>query len=1208
MESQERSLTKSLALSVKQQTLVNALRAKEIDDLKIADWYLGALHALANRSNPDRIAQAAHSLRELLEKIPLIFNTEQISVKGGDLKGLRAAIEKKIQRCKDGVYKDGWIGKTINKKLNNALESIECYINRNNQPSRLDKIKSGLSGIDPMSQHYPEDLLLMKKKSEQYKKIWAETEGITHHNTTCTVERFENILSKVEDMLFDLLAPITAEDQKELSVIIDKGDDVNEDDIQNALRLIQRRGANFTYFFNNIDCTAWLSPLNSERYFRKPVNVVSTEEDHVSFPIWWPIIFLCKVADKAPDEVIEIVSNVGETDNPRVLENIVEITLKVPPTDQSTKLLNKAIALAETPFKLSRTNLGKLVAHWAAGTDLTLKYAMKLAKHLVYFEQDPNHEEKLARRKKDPKDIYTILDPVPKFDKWDYIEILNQGIRPLAEAIPFETAELLIDAVNRMIRLKKHDSDMENEDDKGQDFSEIWCKRINEQSGDYLDPDEVLVHILTYSCEQIFKKYPENNDQHKKLDEMLRRPCWHVFSRIRLYLYMKNLEKCKEKVREEILRYENYSEVEYGVEFAEMVRKATELYGKDFLSNEEMKVVFDKILNGPNKQIYKQHYADKFTEALYLKRQQQFHRNQFWPFELILYDKYKKTFTNLTTDEETIPTLENYVPYKSEGTRTGANKSPISIRELANKTDLEIINFLNNWDGSHTDSKKWWIDINRTGLGFIFSEVIRDDIERFSKWKDEWKQIKRPIFYRYALNAATELVKTGNLKLLDGWFALCNWIVQNENPDAVETKDLSEESDENPDWEHARHAVVNFVEICVNKKVDISLEWRDYIHPLLGNLCIGYDSRLDENGYVDENDYVTTAFNTTRARALSVMIDYAFWVKRQDIKVKDILNDLPEIQRILKLRVVKEEPQLTLPERSLLSSNFTQLYNLDFNWILKNIRHLFPHEKDNYIKWQVGFSEYLDSNDPNIELYEILKEDFIYALKNIQKLREDGNSRHDVVENLGIHLFSYYVIGKFELTGEDSLIEINYNKTEPEQWAALINHVGRLLEKGMVTKDSYLKRCIDFFEYRLSVVSKLITKNPQQKNTYSKELQEFQWWMRAEGLDADWRLEKLSQVLDITSGAENTFIMIESLNKLLHVNTSKVVKCFKKVTDQFSNMKYVNVKKDDAIPILVAGFKHSDESVRKLAKQARENLLNAGLTDFINLDDDNEVT
>ena len=298
---------------------------------------------------------------------------------------------------------------------------MEHYLKLNNQPTRSDQITSGLSAIDPMIQHFPGDLLTRKR--EQYIDIWSEIEGITHHKTSCKVEIFEEILSDLEDMLFNLLAPITAENQNELSVIINKGDGVNDDDIQNALRLIQRRGANFIFFFDRIDCTSWILPLKKAGYFRNPV----AENEHGSFPTWWPIIFLCKVADKASYQVIEIISELSETDNPRVLDDIVEIALKIPPTDHSAKLLDKAIALANTPFRFFPTNLGKLIAHWAAGTDLTLQSALKLAKHLVYFERDPNHEEKLARRKKDPKNIYTTLCPVPKFDQWEYIDIKSRN-------------------------------------------------------------------------------------------------------------------------------------------------------------------------------------------------------------------------------------------------------------------------------------------------------------------------------------------------------------------------------------------------------------------------------------------------------------------------------------------------------------------------------------------------------------------------------------------------------------------------------------------------------------------------------------------------------------------------------------------------------------------------------------------------------------
>jgi hypothetical protein len=38
--------------------------------LKLAAMYLGAIHAFGQAENPDRLAQSAHGLRELVEKLP----------------------------------------------------------------------------------------------------------------------------------------------------------------------------------------------------------------------------------------------------------------------------------------------------------------------------------------------------------------------------------------------------------------------------------------------------------------------------------------------------------------------------------------------------------------------------------------------------------------------------------------------------------------------------------------------------------------------------------------------------------------------------------------------------------------------------------------------------------------------------------------------------------------------------------------------------------------------------------------------------------------------------------------------------------------------------------------------------------------------------------------------------------------------------------
>ena len=61
-----------LVLTHEQRAVLEALKSKETEEYPLSKWYLGALYALENPHNPDRISQAAQSLRELVEKLPRV--------------------------------------------------------------------------------------------------------------------------------------------------------------------------------------------------------------------------------------------------------------------------------------------------------------------------------------------------------------------------------------------------------------------------------------------------------------------------------------------------------------------------------------------------------------------------------------------------------------------------------------------------------------------------------------------------------------------------------------------------------------------------------------------------------------------------------------------------------------------------------------------------------------------------------------------------------------------------------------------------------------------------------------------------------------------------------------------------------------------------------------------------------------------------------
>ena len=76
-------------------------------------------------------------------------------------------------------------------------------------------------------------------------------------------------------------------------------------------------------------------------------------------------------------------------------------------------------------------------------------------------------------------------------------------------------------------------------------------------------------------------------------------------------------------------------------------------------------------------------------------------------------------------------------------------------------------------------------------------------------------------------------------------------------------------------------------------------------------------------------------------------------------------------------------------------------------------------------------------------------------------------------------------------------------------------------------------------------------------------------------------------------------IVLDSLNDMLDDHTAKVVECLAKITGAIDHGNRLCIQTEKAKPILVAGLRSEDESVRKNAESARENLLKDGRLDIL---------
>ena len=1166
--------SKPLVLTFKQRDVLEVLQSEQTEEYPLSDWYTGALYALDNHYNPDRVAQAAHSLRELLEKLPRVVHRSETPGSGHDFAGMRRSIHKRILKDIER-YSEGWKDEQINAHLDKTLRKVMDYFERNQHPTRREQIQQAVATIDPMVNSL--DTEIQEAKRNQYYHLWDQLEGFAHHKSDPDIAEFNKCLEELENIVYDLFAPATEQDQKEILAILSLPD-TSESDVKDMFSLIERSGANFVFFFKQVSENAnatWLPYLEKRGYFAHLPNV-QLIDDSVIFPFWWPIYYLGKISNQAPDEIIEIVQNLPPVNNPLVYDGILEVALQLH-GDQSAKLKSKILESVSIEYQSRTHRYADLLAHWVKENQISA--ALELSRILVAFAPDPQSKEKRQRRKENPMDLGTTLYPLPRIkNPWEYSKIMTDGVYSLAESEPYEVARFLIYTVSNMYRMQMH----QDIPDKEQDFSDIWFPRLQHgPDKSYDNPDKTLVYGLTFACEKVFEKSQEGITD---LDKLLRKQEWKVFERLRQHLYAQYPnEETKEWIRELILECEDYDQSQHSYEFQQMIRASCDHFQEELLTREELTRIFDTILSGPSKEDYQGTMGERFTEERFLKRQHYFHRRQFVPFASVLFGEYKAYFQKLEKEADDPISDEDYPPFLPKSGWV-SNRSPYSPQELANLTDERLLERINEWE---SDDERYredeFVEINIEAFANVFQTVFMEsiipDTNRLRFWMQNRENIERPIYVRMIIYAMQAHVKKKNFDQLNEWLTFCEWVFSHSDKMHEGDYRRGDESREKPDWSSTRQAASDFIRTCLEKNVEVPITARGQLAALLEMLCTQFDWHLDgENqGNLYQYGPLTKGINSTRGRALEDLIEFGLWLRRYNSSC-----EVPELTTILEKRFVQENgvPPLTLPEYALLGANYPLIVYLNEAWAIKHKSDFFP--QNTLPKWMAAFESLVGYSGPSSATFQILQEDFNFAVQHLYDFKNRKPLGKEPIDIFGDHLFTYYMSDLYPLRGDESLLERYYQQTnnDPKHWGKLFGDIGHRLSKGGKDLDQNLKeKIIKFCEWRL-----------EQKE--STELKHFTFWLQAECLDVEWRLSVYSKALDVCE-VEDWGSHFQTLCEMLPNHTAKVVECFFKLTGWIKKDNFY-IQTEEAKVILKAGRESSDEDVRHMAKRALDNLLKSG--------------
>ena len=252
------------------------------------------------------------------------------------------------------------------------------------------------------------------------------------------------------------------------------------------------------------------------------------------------------------------------------------------------------------------------------------------------------------------------------------------------------------------------------------------------------------------------------------------------------------------------------------------------------------------------------------------------------------------------------------------------------------------------------------------------------------------------------------------------------------------------------------------------------------------------------------------AINNTRSRALEGLIECGSWLKSWD-KTADLIKVLSVLENRFS---AEAKYPLTLPERAILGRNYARLLLLDRDWAEEHRSEFFPQKM--LPAWKEAFGCFLRYTRPNKPAFEVLRDEFDFAIQHLAELRDEDDPDTDFLGFLGHHLLLYYLWGLYPLNGEESLLERFYAGTDYDhrRWAKLFEDVGIKLKNTTDELESKIRdKLLAFFEWRLATGS-------------ARELGGFSWWLEAECLEAEWRLDAFSRVLDATKGSASQAVIL----------------------------------------------------------------------------------
>ncbi|MDY7107911.1 MAG: hypothetical protein SYC29_04665 [Planctomycetota bacterium] len=863
------------------------------------------------------------------------------------------------------------------------------------------------------------------------------------------------------------------------------------------------------YFFSALVNPLWIEPLRKERIFEKPLPAERFPDGSIRYQKWPPSQYLARMAKEAPEEVTAVLEEIT-TDNWCVIHDMLDAA-KAMPARFGVRLVPKIEEAAKGGVlrELDLKDIGEVCAHIAGAGKGTM--AMRLARTAFNLKR-LGREDRDGRR-----------------EAYWYGESLKGDVVPaLVKVRPRELVVFLLEQLDRGVRAIPYSSEKD-------DSSTAWRAAVEEH--DQNSDHEIAAKLVGCIREAAESSIANGGISLVDVLGLVERHEFPIFKRIRIHLIDRFADQAGDLVRETMMDRSLFDDYRFKYEYGMLAGRHF-----DLLDQEERATFLGWIDEGPDLSGFDDRIrANLDREPTDEDREQ---RRDWWRFQ-----KWHWIRDHLEGER-----LAHYERMRREHgepefaylnmivrTRWGS-ESPYTADELSELSFEEVVEKLSEWKEEPERAEGPAYE----GLAQQFGQYVRTNLRECARQATRLEG-HYAIYVRRFLEAVRESTKEYATIDLKPTLALCKWVLGRPADEDVRPPGATEPLVDK-DWRWTRNTIADLVRDACRAKVD--QRYRDdlwhVVDELRSDVHVSAEPLADEEFDPRTADFLTPSLNRPAGHALHALLAFAHWVAEASAVERDgrkvieggFEKVMPEVRNALEDILTKGSAD-PFVAHAVFGWRLGLLYWVDRQWITERAATIFdlsgietdPTTAYGWAAW----STFLLACRPHIEFYNVLREQFSFAVDHIKDVKYPRGGHNRALDHLGEHLMVLYGRGDVDLESDDKIIQRLLTKTiEPVRTHA-IEFVGRSLRQQ---QDKVPPAAIERFKKLWEWHWKAIGKQDAEKDPTAAT---FGYWFSSGAFDAKWSLQNLEAFVEVVRKPEPDDRIVEQLVKFADADPALAV-------------------------------------------------------------------